>query len=403
LRVILVHNRYQQPGGEDIGVQDERGVLQSHGHEVRLLQTDNDHIHGLTAQAHTAVNTIYSPASRRRMALELSEFAPDLVHVHNFFPVFSPSVYYACHAAGVPVVQTLHNFRLLCPGTFFFRGGKVCEDCLGKSFAWSGVLHACYRGSRTGSAVVGAMGSLHRWIGTFERRVRVVIALTEFSRQKFIQGGFSGRNIAVKPPFVDVDPGIGQGEGGYALFVGRLSEEKGIPTLLEAWRKLGKCIPLRIVGSGNLENRVREEAAVNPGIEYLGFQARPQINRLMQNAAALIFPSVWYEGVPRTILESFAAGTPVIASRIGAMESLIEHGRSGLHFNPGDVQDLIGQVEWMLSHSPEWQVMRRLARAEYEAKYDADRNYLMLKAIYDRALTRDSEVLISGEAEVSKC
>jgi glycosyltransferase involved in cell wall biosynthesis len=386
LRVIIVHNRYQQPGGEDVGVQDEYGVLASRGHQVRLLEANNDHIKSFWTQAQTALSTVYSPSSKRRMAAVISEFKPDLVHVHNFFPVFSPSIYYACNEAGVPVVQTLHNYRLICPSSILFRDGHVCEDCLSKVFAWPGVLHGCYHDSHLGTAAVAMMSSVHRILHTYERRVQVVIALTEFARRKLVEGGFPAHKLVVKSSFVDVDPGLGQGRGDYVLFVGRLAEEKGVKILMKAWEVLGTRVPLRIAGAGPLEGYVAQQRSVLPGVEYLGYKSRAEVTGLMQDARALIFPSLWYEGIPRTILESFATGTPVIASRIGSMESVVEPRQSGLHFAPGDAADLIRQVEWMLDHPGEWQTIRQRTRAVYEAKYSAERNYQMLMKIYETVL-----------------
>lgn len=388
MRVVIVHNHYQQAGGEDVAIQDDYGVLARHGHQVQLLEASNDHIRNLAEKARTALTAVYSPSSKRRMAAVLSEFKPDLVHVHNFFPVFSPSIYYACNEASVPVVQTLHNYRLICPSSILFRDGHVCEDCLSKVFAWPGVLHGCYRGSPLGTAAVAMMASVHRILRTYEDRVQVVIALTEFARQKLIQGGFPAQKLVVKPGFVDVDPGQGRGQGDYVLFVGRLSREKGVEVLLKAWETLGARCPLRIAGEGPLSDYVRRQQAALPGVEYLGYPTRAQVIDLMQQARALIFPSLWYEGLPRTILESFAAGTPVIASRLGSMESLVEPMQSGLHFAPGDAVDLVRQVDWMIDHPREWQLLRQHTRAVYEAKYSAEQNYAMLMEIYQSVLKR---------------
>ncbi len=386
MRVIVVHNHYQQPGGEDVAVQDDYGVLVNHGHQVRLLEANNDHISNFVARVETALNTVYSPSSKRRMAAAIAEFKPDLVHVHNFFPVFSPSIYYACNEAGVPVVQTLHNYRLVCPNSLLFRDGRVCEDCLSTVFAWPGVLHGCYQGSHAGTAAIAMMSSVHRILRTYERRVQVVIVLTEFARRKLVQGGLPAHKLVVKPNFVDIDPGAGEGSGGYALFVGRLSKQKGVEVLLRAWESLGARIPLKIAGEGPLADYVRQHQSVQLGVEYLGYQPRAEITRLMQQASALIFTSLSYEGLPRTILESFAAGTPVIASRLGSMESLVEPLQSGLHFAPGDAADLVRQVDWMLSHPREWQLLRQHTRAVYEAKYSAERNYEILMEIYQTVL-----------------
>jgi len=383
LRVLVVHNRYQQRGGEDVGVQDEMGVLLRYGHEVRLLEANNDHVNGFVAKSRTAASAVYSWPSKRRVANTLSAFRPDVVHVHNFFPQFSPSIYYACSEARIPVVQTLHNYRLICPKGSFYRDGQVCEDCLGKSLAWPGVIRACYRSSRLGTATVAAMNYVHAALKTYQRNVSALIVLTEFARQKFVRGGLPPEKLVVKSPFVDVDPGIGPGPGNYVLFVGRLSEEKGVITLLKAWERLGARTRLKIAGEGALADYVCKQAANIQGIEYLGYKSRSELNRLMRDATALVFPSLWYEGAPRTILESFAVGRPVIASKLGAMEHLVRHRQLGLHFIPGDPADLVRQVEWMTDHPADWEGMRRLVRTEYETKYTAARNYEILMQIYE--------------------
>jgi glycosyltransferase involved in cell wall biosynthesis len=386
LRILILHNRYQQPGGEDIGVRDEHNLLMERGHQVKLVEESNDHIHGLIPKLRTALTAAYSRSSRRKISSILLQFRPDVVHVHNFFPVLTPSVYFACNAMNIPVVQTLHNYRLLCPRATFFRDGEVCERCLGRAFAWPGVVRACYRDSHIGTAAVANISFLHRMIGTFHRRVARMILLSEFSRQKFIEAGFPSEKLVVKPCFIDRDPGFGDGEGGYALFVGRLTEEKGLHTLLKAWRDLGRRIPLYIAGGGPLETYARKAAEQIPGVKYLGYQNRNSLNGLTRSAAALIFPSLWFEGMPRTIIEAFACGTPVICSRIGSMATLVKHMRTGLHFDTGDADDLIRQVNWMSSHSREWDELRRLARLEYEREYTPDINYVSLMNIYKGVL-----------------
>jgi len=243
------------------------------------------------------------------------------------------------------------------------------------------------------------MSYAHRVLQTYQKKVQALIALTEFSRKKFVEGGFPASNIVVKPPFVDHDFGAGAGDGQYILFVGRLCEEKGIATLLEAWTKLGTRIRLRIAGSGPLTEYVQARANAIPGVQYLGYQSRPQINQLLQKAYALVFPSLWYEGVPRTILESFAAGTPVIASKVGNMENLIQHERSGIHFRPGDASDLVSRVEWLLDHHREWKSMRHSARREYETQYSAERNYELLIKIYDCVLAGGSLAELCDQPE----
>jgi glycosyltransferase involved in cell wall biosynthesis len=386
LRILILHNRYQRPGGEDIGSRDESVLLGKYGHDVKFVEVNNDHIHGFGPTLRAALTAPYSRSSREAVSRLLSEFGPDLVHIHNFFPTLTPSAYFACNARNVPVVQTLHNYRLLCPAATFFRGGKVCESCLGRTFAWPGVFHGCYRDSRLGTAAVANIAFVHHVLGTFRHRVAMMVFLSEFSRQKFLAAGYPPEKLVVKPCFVDADPGVGVGDGGYVLFVGRLSEEKGVPTLLKAWEVIGDRIPLFIAGEGPLEPAVRQAAERNRALKYLGFQARDNLNELMRSAQALVFPSTWFEGMPRTIIESFACGTPVIASRIGSMAALIDHGRTGLHFVPGDANDLVRQLNWMRSQPQEWKKLRHAARMEYEAKYTPELNYTYLMQIYEKVL-----------------
>jgi glycosyltransferase involved in cell wall biosynthesis len=267
--VLVAHNRYQQRGGEDESTSLEIALLRSRGHKVTEFIEDNARISDLSL-SRVAVRTVWSRESYRRLRCLIREQRPDVVHVQNFFPLISPAVYYAARAEGVPVVQTLRNYRLLCANGLFFRDGHVCEDCLGKTLPWPGVVHACYRESRAGTVPVAAMISIHRALRTWTRMVDVYITLTEFARQKFPEGGLPAKRIVTKPNFVHPDPGPGEGQGGYAMFVGRLSSEKGVGTLLEAWERLGGRIPLKVVGDGPLASRMIEASRKPLGIEWLG-------------------------------------------------------------------------------------------------------------------------------------
>ncbi|HEY6400358.1 MAG TPA: glycosyltransferase family 4 protein, partial [Blastocatellia bacterium] len=264
----------------------------------------------------------------------------------------------------------------------------LCEDCFGNSVPWPGVFHGCYRQNRIVSAGVAAMLTAHKALSTWRRLVDVYITLTDFAKAKFIEGGLPAEKIVVKPNFLRDDPGTGKGEGKYALYVGRLSAEKGLDTMIAAWKELGQIARLKIVGAGDLAGRVTEAARKNPAIEYLGAKCGAEVAELMKRASFLIFPSRWYEMLPMTIIEAYASGTPVIASNLGSMNSLIEHGKTGLHFRPGDVVDLIRQVKWAVSHPEELEAMRGAARAEFEAKYTAERNYEALMSVYNMALKR---------------
>lgn len=387
MKILQVHNHYQQSGGEDQVFAAEASMLEEHGCRVFRYTVHNNRIKGMNSLT-LAKNTLWNKAIAREVRETIRKVRPDVVHFHNTFPLVSPSAYYAAKAEDISVVQTLHNYRLLCPNALFFRDGHVCEDCMGKFTPWPGILHACYRESRAATGVTIGMLSVHRVLRTYSRMVDVYIALTDFARQKFIQGGLPAEKIAVKPNFVDSDPGIGDGQGGYAFFVGRLSQEKGISTLLAALEKIGGKIPLKIVGDGPLSSQVAKASQRISGIEWLGHKPRQSVLGLMKDAAVLIFPSIWYEGFPVTIVEAYSAGLPVIASNLGSMSSIIEDKRTGLHFCPGDPEDLATQVDWIISHPEERERMRREARAEYEARYTVERNYEMLMEIYERAISQ---------------
>jgi glycosyltransferase involved in cell wall biosynthesis len=388
MRILVAHNYYQQPGGEDQIFATEANLLESRGHQVLRYTIHND---GIAAMGRVAMAraTIWNEAIFHELGDLFRRERPDIAHFHNTFPLISPAAYYAAREMGVPVVQSLHNYRLLCVNASLYRDGRVCEDCLGRLVPWPGVVHACYRGSRAASGVVASMLAIHRTRRTWSNLVDVYIAaLTESAREKLIQGGLPAEKLVVKPNFVYPDPGPGQGRGGYALFVGRLAPEKGVDTLLAAWKRLGRQIPLKIVGDGPLANCVSEAARTSSQIEWLGKQPADRVLALMQEAHVLVVPSTWYEGFPRVIVEAYAVGLPVIASDLGAMASLIAHGRTGLHFRPGDPQDLAAQVTWSFEQVEDIAKMRRAARAEYEAQYTPERNYQMLMEIYETAIAR---------------
>lgn len=381
----MVHNHYQQPGGEDQVFASEAHLLETYGHQVVSYAVYNDQVEVLNPIV-LAANTVWNRSAYCELRSLIRRERPQIAHFHNTLPLISPAAYYAAAAEGVPVVQTLHNYRLLCANGVLFRDSHVCEECLGKSVPWPGVVHACYRGSRAATGVVATMLTLHRTLRTWTNVVDMYIVLTEFARQKFIQGGLQPEKLVVKSNFVHYDPGFGEGLGGYALFVGRLSPEKGIGTLLASWEQLGKKIPLKIVGDGPLASQVAEVVRRVPGVEWLGQKPVEEVYTLMGGASMLILPSEWYETFGRVAIEAFAKGTPVITANIGAIAELVEPDRTGLHFHPGDPEDLATQVEWTLRHPAELAKMRQEARAEYKAKYTAEQNYRLLMEIYERVV-----------------
>lgn len=387
MRILLAHNSYQQAGGEDEVFAAEAALLEAYGHQVLRYIVHNDQVTRMNSIT-LGRATVWNPSSYRELRTLIRRERIQVAHFHNTFPLISPAGYFAANAEGVPVVQTLHNYRLICPNALCFRNGHVCEDCVGKTLPWPGVVHACYRGSRAATSVVTTMLTTHRALRTWTDRVDMYIALTEFQRQKLVQGGLPERKVVVKPNSVNPDPGMGEGRGGYYLFVGRLSSEKGVDTLLSAWERLGRQIPLKVAGDGPLAGLVAEAAAKLDRVEWLGRQPVDRVIDLMKGAQALIFPSVLFEGFPLVIVEAFSVGLPVIASNLGSMSALIDHGRTGLHFRSGDPDDLAAQVTWAYEHPSEFAGMRREARAEYEAKYTAAGNYRSLVGIYELARSR---------------
>lgn len=387
MRVLLLHNRYIQLGGEDSVYEAELDLLIQRGEKADTLLFWNEHLldrSGIINQARTIANTLWSRSAAERVKSVATQNRYDIVHVHNTFPTGSPSVYSAARSTGAAVVQTLHNYRLLCPNALFFRDGHICEDCLGKFVPWPGVSHACYRNSRAQTGVTAAMLTVHRARRTLDREIDLFIALTEFSRQKFIEGGLPADRIVVKPNFLSKDPGAVTGGQGF-LFVGRLDEAKGIRPMVEAWRHLPGSA-LRIVGDGPLAGEAREAASSNLAITYAGRMNREQVLQQMQRHLALIFPSICYETFGMTIIEAFATGLPVIASRLGSMAEIIADGRTGLLFEPGNAQDLAAKVSWAAAHPDEMHQMGANARLEYETKYTAEIGYKNLIACYEQAL-----------------
>jgi len=384
MKILMLHNRYLVPGGEDQCSVAEAALLRDHGHEVELLEEDNRRVEQL-GNARTALRTVWSQESYRRIDERLRSGRFDILHVQNFFPLWSPSVYYAASRNKVPVVQTLHNYRLMCANALFFRDQHLCQECLGRFMPWHGVVHACYRNSRPASAVVASMVGAHKLAGTWRKRIATYIAVSEFARGIYVAGGLPAEKIAVKPNFIHPSPAPGAGGGGYALFVGRLSTEKGVATMLEAWKGAQDAIPLKIVGEGPLAELVIATARECHGIEYLGAKLLPEVLDLMRSAEFLVFPSEWYETMGRTIMEAFAVGTPAVATRIGPPAFMVVPGETGLHFAPGSVSELRERVEWCSRNLGQMRAMRGKARQAFEASYTGDANAEMLLGIYRRA------------------
>ena len=393
MKVLLVHNKYRTsaPSGEDIAVNNERRMLENRGVQVTAFERCNDDLDDSSVMAKTAmaVNTIWSQRSRSDLRAVLRDVRPDIVHVHNTFSMLSPSVYGACKAAGVPIVQTLHNFRFFCPSALFLRDGKPCEDCMDKSLLQS-VRHRCYRGSLAATATLAAMLTLHRAIGTYSRDIDRYIALTEFARSKVTKGGVAAHKVVVKPNFVPDPPLPGRGGGGYVVFVGRLLEGKGSETLVAAWRHI-PSVTLKIVGDGALRSALENIAkAERLNIEFMGMRSRSEVLQAVSNAEFLIVPSECYEGFPMVIAESFACGTPVLASRIGSLEELVKEGVTGSKFAAADPQGLAAAVRVMLADKSSLRNMSANAREYFDGHLTEQANYDALVNIYSDVIAKFS-------------
>lgn len=381
MKVLVVHNAYRQRGGEDAVAEAEIELLRQQGHSVWVYRRSNVELDQI-APASAALQTFWSRRTLRELQTLIADAAIELVHVHNSFPLVSPSVYWAAWRARLPVVQTLHNFRLVCPQALMLRAGRPCEDCVGRTLAWPAIQHACYRDSRAQTAVLTGMLAAHRVLGTWRHKVDRYIALNDFCRERFIAGGLPAERIVVKPNFVDAGPAPDEGaprEG--VLFVGRLAPEKGVGVLAEAMRSLAGRIPLTVVGEGPSASLLDGL----PGVRRLGALSGPAVLAEMRRARLLVLPSIWYENFPRTLVEAFASGLPVLASRLGAMASLVRPGIDGDLFAPGDAASLAAKLAELHGRPEHCRDLGRGARLRYDEALNPTANYLRLMQIYREA------------------
>jgi glycosyltransferase involved in cell wall biosynthesis len=389
VKILLVHNFYRQYGGETAVFEAERRMLRAAGHSVISYTRDSKEIEGFGRwkRAALAPNAIWARDSHHELGELIASELPEVAHFTNTFPLISPSAYYACRNARVPVVQSIHNYRLICPAATLWRDGSTCEECVDHSLLRS-IQHACYRNSRSASAVLATMLAVHRRCGSYSNLVDRYIALTEFARNKLIAGGLPGERISIKPNFVEPDPGLREGSGDYALFAGRLTEEKGVHTLLDAWKRLGPEVRLHIAGDGPLRDALahRIDSEGIAGATLLGSLSREELMSELRGARMLVFPSEWYEGMPMAIVEAFACGVPTIASRLGGMQEMIDDGKNGLLVAPADPEDLAIRLRWAFDHEGELASIGRAARTEYEAHYTAAANCAQLIDIYRQVI-----------------
>ena len=389
MKILVVHNRYHLRGGEEGVYEAEVAMLRLNGHEVEVYEDRSDKIVSFLDKVVAGINQIFSIRSYLAVKRKIGQFQPDIVHVHNFFPLISPSVFYACKRAGVPVVQTLHNFRPICPTGLLLFNGQIEERSIVGSPFWA-VRHAAYRNSKIGTALLALSIYIHRRIGTWRREVDQFIALTDFQCEKYVSAGWPREKFSVKPNFVDPPlaelPDTKNLTKGYCIYIGRVSEEKGVRDLVEAWREID--YPLKIVGDGPLAEVLKSEE--NPRIEWLGHRSKEDVYRLIKSADLAIMASRWYEGFPLVLLESFACSTPALVPRIGGLPDIVLEGKTGFLFEPNNIHDLRLRLKEAIRDRAGLAQLGRNARQHYLDHFTQEQNYKSLLAIYSRVLLQAS-------------
>lgn len=383
-RILVLHNRYREAGGEDRAFQREVALLRSHGLQViEYVDTNQDVDESRPISA--ALEAVWSRRSRERIQEVIAGTRPVLAHFHNTFCRISPAAYSVCRRAGLAVVQTLHNYRLGCANGVCARDGRTCDTCLNSRMAWRGVWHRCYRSSRGASAAAAAVAAVHRSIGTYRNQVDAYISTSEFARRLHLHCGVPPHLSFVKPNFCEDAALPGGTPGGYALYAGRLAGGKGVSVLLEAWRRLDRRPPLKVAGDGPDAAALRAAGRDLPEVEFLGALPPARAREFMAAAEFLVQPSLLWENCATVVIEAFAAGVPVIASGHGSLAEMVEDGCTGLHFRPADSSDLAAKAAWLAAHREQRAAMARRARQCFEARYTPQANYAQLMEIYEAA------------------
>ena len=393
MRILFVHNKYKFRGGEDAVVQMEYELLTANGHAVDVLEFDNDEINDLYSKIKTGIAAIYNRRSARLLEKKIKNFNPDIVHVHNLFFTASPAVLYKAKKMGVPVIMTVHNYRLICANALLLRDNHVCELCVNKIFPLDGIRYKCYRGSAMESALVTSITSIHKILATWKNKIDQFLVVSEFMKNKLQHSSLQlpeHKITVVANCAADISANL-ENRSEYFLFAGRLSSEKGIDILLDSFAKLS-AIKLVIAGAGPLQDLVQERIKNLPNITYVGLQTKAQVTSLMKECKALVFPSRWYEGMPITIIEALAAGTPVIASMLGAMPEMIQDGHNGFLFEAGNSVALSDRIRSFDALNEQAARLYYNARQTYLDKYHPGIHYATLVSIYEKNIATSRSV-----------
>lgn len=380
--ILIVHNYYQIPGGEDTVVANEKKMLEKHGHKIILYDRNNGELKKMSKfqKLCLPITTIFNPRTYNEIKRIIKAEKIDIVHVHNTVNLVSPSVYYAARALNIPVVQTVHNFRLLCPGATFYRDGHLCEICM-ESGLWCAVKHKCYRGSRVQTLACVLSTWFHRMTGIYGKIN--YICLTEFNREKILNlKQIKPGRVFVKPNFVEREDesNFEENQKNQFVFVGRLDKLKGLDILFEAWKRMGDTAPkLNVCGTGPMEDWCKSFIQQNRvNIELRGFIPNTEARKIIANSKALVLATQWYEGFPMSIVEAFSVGTPVICSDIGNAGSIVDEGITGYKFDYKSIESIIQAIEKMREKPLDREKIKKL----YEMKYSENANYKILNDIY---------------------
>lgn len=384
MHIAQLHNKYKNIGGEDVVVAREKELLEEQGHTISQYIVSNEGINTLSRKLKTAISLPYSYHQKKKVIAFLKKQKPDIVHVHNFLPILSPAIFYACKELDIPVVLTLHNYRLLCSNGLLYRDGNVCEECLSKRWGMSAIKNGCYQESSLASIFPVISNGLHSKKNTWTRLIDKVIFLSSFSKQIFDRSHiqFHPSQTVIKPNFVD-DRGYSYEKEDYFLFVGRLSEEKGVLEILDACIKTNSS--LKIVGEGPLEDQIKLTIEGYKNIEFLGFQNTKQLSQEYLKAKALINGSKMYETFGLTIIEAFSFGTPVITPSFGNAGKLITHTVNGIHYDhleKGSLEKVL-----MSFDKNDLKNLNKEARKTFKKDFTAIKNKELLEKIYNNVLT----------------
>lgn len=386
MKILLIHNFYKFFAGEDSIALREKDLLEKHGDEVFFYTRDNKETdsYNLIQKINFFCETIYSRRTEENIKNIIRDFKPDVAYTHNIFPLISPSVYHTLHKEQIPCVQNVQDYRWLCPNGVFFINNRVCERCKNGAY-WNAVRFKCFRNSFLLSGLYATTISINRYRGVF-KKVDAFLCTTEFNKKKLMEAGIEERRLFIKPNYLDIssiEPSYGNGD--YVIFLGRLSPEKGLWTLIYAFERL-KDLKLSIVGTGPLEESLKkyiyEKGIKNVSVE--GFKQGSEKDNLLKNALFMVFPSEWYEHFPIVLLEAFAFGKPVVASDIGNMPLIVENGKSGLLFKAGNVDDLAEKIKNLSQDSSQIISMGIYARRKIESGYTPEINYRILKSIFQK-------------------